>query len=72
MDFNNNEFIQAAKDTINKAFGLKTEVDMESKLKQETENAENGKDTIDVKNTWVWVEGYKGTDRDMKCQGFQY
>lgn len=73
MDFNNNEFIQAAKDAINKAFGLKTEVNMESKLKQETENAENGKEnTIDVKNTWVWVEGYKGTDRDMKCQGFQY
>lgn len=75
MDFNNNELIQAAKDAINKAFGLKTEVDMESKLKQETEsteNGENGENTIDVKNTWVWVEGYKGTDRDMKCQGFQY
>lgn len=29
-------------------------------------------ETIDIKNTWVWVEGYKGTERDMKCQGFQY
>lgn len=21
---------------------------------------------------WVWVEGYKGTDKDMKCKGYQY
>ena len=24
------------------------------------------------KENWVWVEGYKGTDKDMKCLGFQY
>ena len=21
---------------------------------------------------WVWVEGYKGTDKDMKCRDYQY
>lgn len=21
---------------------------------------------------WIWVEGYKGTDKDMKCHDFQY
>ena len=21
---------------------------------------------------WVWVDGYKGTDKDMKCRDFQY
>lgn len=21
---------------------------------------------------WIWVDGFKGTDKDMKCQGFQY
>ena len=25
-----------------------------------------------VKKEWVWVEGYKGTDRDMQCRGFQF
>ena len=24
------------------------------------------------KEDWVWIEGYKGTDKDMKCLGFQY
>ena len=21
---------------------------------------------------WIWVDGYKGTDEDMKCHDFQY
>ncbi|VIF90228.1 Uncharacterised protein [Clostridioides difficile] len=21
---------------------------------------------------WIWIEGYKGTDRDMRCRNFQY
>lgn len=21
---------------------------------------------------WIWVDGYKGTDKDMKCRGYQY
>lgn len=24
------------------------------------------------KEEWIWVEGYKGTDKDMKCRDFQY
>lgn len=24
------------------------------------------------KEEWVWVEGYKGTEKDMTCHGFQY
>lgn len=25
-----------------------------------------------AKDEWIWVEGYKGTDRDMKCRDFQF
>lgn len=25
-----------------------------------------------LKEEWIWVEGYKATDKNMKCQGFQY
>ena len=24
------------------------------------------------KEEWIWVEGYKGTDKNMKCRDFQY
>lgn len=26
----------------------------------------------EAKEEWIWVEGYKGTDKDMKCRGYQY
>ena len=74
MDFSNSDFIKAAKEALNKSFGFKTEVDMETKLAKEAEEKteETKIETIDVKNTWVWVEGYKGTDKDMCCNGLQY
>jgi hypothetical protein len=28
--------------------------------------------TATVEEEWIWVEGYKGTDKDMKCRGYQY
>lgn len=27
---------------------------------------------IKEENEWIWVEGYKGTDENMKCRDFQY
>lgn len=30
------------------------------------------KETLDREKRWVWVDGYKGTDKDMKCRDFQY
>ena len=28
--------------------------------------------TPEPEEEWIWVEGYKGTDKDMKCLDFQY
>ena len=25
-----------------------------------------------VEEEWVWIEGYKATDKDMKCKGYQF
>ena len=25
-----------------------------------------------VEDEWVWIEGYKGTDKNMRCLGYQY
>ena len=74
MDFNNSYFIKTAKEALNKSFSIKNEIDMETKIAKaaEEKTEETKTETIDVKNTWVWVEGYKGTDKDMCCRDFQY
>ena len=46
-------------------------------LSEEIENAMVKAACADNKSTkteeeWIWVDGYKGTDADMKCVGFQY
>ena len=71
MGIDNKELSQIVENSVKKIFGIKTEVDVESKINK-TEDTETKQETVDVKNTWVWVEGYKGTDRNMCCQGYQY
>ena len=71
MGIDNKELAQIVENSVKKIFGIKTEVDVESKINK-TEYTETKQETVDVKNTWVWVEGYKGTDRNMCCQGYQY
>jgi hypothetical protein len=36
------------------------------------EKTEETKKTKTPTDEWVWVEGYKGTDKDMKCRDFQF
>jgi hypothetical protein len=30
------------------------------------------KETPTPEEKWIWVEGYKGTDKDMRCRDYQY
>ena len=27
---------------------------------------------VETKDEWIWVEGYKGTDKNMCCRDYQY
>lgn len=37
---------------------------------KETPPIEEAKE--EIKEEWIWVEGYKGTDENMKCRDFQF
>lgn len=43
-------------------------------VSEDVEAEDENKDNAEIKNTdkWIWIEGYKGTDIDMKCRGFEY
>ena len=36
------------------------------------EKKEEAKKTEPVKEEWIWVDGFKATDKDMKCRDYQY
>lgn len=50
-------------------FGFKKKNTSSFDEEAQTKEVEKQEDT---KTEWVWVEGYKGTNKDMTCQGFQY
>lgn len=39
---------------------------------QDTEKHNDVKEDNNVGEGWVWVEGYKGTDENIKCNDYQY
>lgn len=42
-------------------------------LEETTTSAEPPVEAVEPQENWIWVEGYKGTDKDMKAHGdFQY
>lgn len=46
-------------------------IDNNSGLANVVEPIEPKKETI-MEEDWVWIEGYKATNKDMKCRGFQF
>lgn len=60
-------------------FGRKTEKDILNEAFTSTLNQPLGFATVDTKMSvktepeeWVWVEGFKGTNKDMKCRDYQF
>lgn len=49
-------------------------VEVADKLKELTEKVKDKVEPEPVKpaEEWIWVEGYKATDKDMKCRDYQY
>lgn len=48
------------REAVTETFGEKEDAEKIQKVDEQPEEE------------WVWVNGYKGTEKDMKCNGFQY
>ena len=41
-------------------------------FKKAVEEANKTIEATEPKEEWIWVDGYKGTNKDMKCRDYQY
>ena len=69
-------FYEEFKEKIHMWFAKKQEEDVKAAVnaideceKTRTKLASRLEKPVDE---WIWVEGYKATDKDMKCRGYQY
>ena len=67
----NGENEMDVKETLNRSYG--TSVSTNATVKDDITQADvmNAIETIE-KDEYVWVKGFKGTDKDMRCQDYQY
>ena len=58
--------------TISAQSVAKSQKDMEIAMLKAQE--EERRKALEAQNNeeWIWIEGYKGTDKDMKCRDYQY
>lgn len=54
---------EAQKKILNRLYGITEEVEDADDKEENTES---------TPEEWVWVEGYKGTDKNMCCRDYQY
>lgn len=67
MGTDNKDFVKAVEDAVTKLkWGLPT---YEFKLNRDGINIPNEPKPIAPEEKWIWVEGYKGTDRHMRGYG---
>lgn len=80
MAMSNDDFKKALADAVSRMRWNPNEgVDAITRAKTEL-NAVYGKPNVEIKlekalaeeGDWIWVEGYKGTEHDMTCRGYQF
>ena len=59
------------KETLNKIYGKSAAINTPIKDNITQEDIMNTINTVE-KDDYVWVKGFKGTDKDMRCQDYQY
>ena len=59
------------KETLNQIYGTSISTNTTIKDNITQEDIMNAIETI-KKDEYVWVKGFKGTDKDMRCQDYQY
>ena len=47
-------------------------MDAVDNVNESIRNEETKVKPVEPADEWIWVEGYKGTDKDMQCRGYQY
>ena len=62
-------------DKLKEAFGFTSpSKDLAQKVEMALASESINENEPEIKETeeWVWIEGYKGMDKDMRCRDFQY
>lgn len=66
------------KETLNKIYGRSAVTNAPIKDDITQEDVTNDTKTVSIlppeleKEEWIWVKGFKGTEKDMSCKGYQY
>lgn len=64
---------RAKVEELKRKYEINNERHAAARLEEATAPAEPPVEAIKPQENWIWVEGYKGTDKDMKAYGgFQY
>lgn len=66
--------IDTIKEKLHMLFGKKKENKVMEDVNKVNESTreETKTETAKPVEEWIWVKGYKGTDLDMRCRGYQY
>ena len=68
-------WVNSMKGLFQMLFKKKTEdkvMEAVNKINESIKHEETKTEPVKPVEEWIWVKGYKGTDLDMRCRGYQY